>query len=130
MPYSSITTLSNYEREFGVYRASYNVSREEDVDAANAVLRKAVEALQQDEAIKPLLLGEPTYQGVVGLGDQFFTLRVLVRTKALEQWTVQYALDRLVKNHFADAGIEMPKQAVQIYNGDVPQPGINAGIAP
>ena len=92
--------------------------------------RKAVEALQQDEAIKPLLLGEPTYQGVVGLGDQFFTLRVLVRTKALEQWTVQYALDRLVKNHFAEAGIEMPKQAVQIYNGDVPQPGFNAGIAP
>jgi small-conductance mechanosensitive channel len=88
------------------------------VDAANAVLRKAVEALQQDESIKPLLLGEPTYQGVVGLGDQFFTLRVLVRTKALEQWTVQYALDRLVKNHFAAAGIEMPRQAVQLYTDE------------
>src|SRR5471030_1036173 len=118
VPYSSITTLSNYEREFGVYRASYNVSRDEDVDAANAVLREAVEALKQDENIKPLLLGEPTYQGVVGLGDQFFTLRVLVRTKALEQWTVQYALDRLVKNHFAKAGIEMPRQAVQIYKDE------------
>lgn len=122
VPYSSITTLSNYEREFGVYRASYNVSRDEDVDQANAVLRAAVEELQQDEKIKPLLLGEPVYQGVVGLGDQFFSLRVLIRTRALEQWTVQYALDRLVKIHFEKAGIVMPRQAVQIYGGE-PQSG-------
>jgi len=118
VPYSSITTLSNYEREFGVYRASYNVSRDEDVDKANDVLRQAVEELQQDEKIKPLLLGEPTFQGVVGLGDQFFTIRVLVRTRALEQWTVQYALDRLVKIHFEKAGMAMPRQAVQIYKDE------------
>lgn len=118
VPYSSITTLSNYEREFGVYRASYNVSRDEDVDKANDVLRQAVEELQQDEKIKPLLLGEPTFQGVVGLGDQFFTIRVLVRTRALEQWTVQYALDRLVKIHFEKAGMVMPRQAVQIYKDE------------
>jgi len=115
VPYSSITTLSNYEREFGVYRASYSVSREEDVDQVNTVLAQAVDALKEDEAIKGSLLGEPIYQGVVALGDQSFTVRVLIRTKPLEQWNVQYALDRLVKIHFQKAGIAMPKQAMRVY---------------
>lgn len=115
VPYSSITTLSNYEREFGVYRASYSVSREEDIDQVNSVLAEAVEALKEDKTIKGSLLGEPIYQGVVALADQSFTVRVLIRTKPLEQWNVQYALDRLVKIHFQQAGIAMPKQAMRVY---------------
>lgn len=115
VPYSSITTLSNYEREFGVYRASYRVGRDEDVDQVNAVLAEAVEALKQDANVKGSLLGEPIYQGVVELGDQSFSVRVLIRTKALEQWNVQYALDRLVKIHFQKAGISMPKQAMRVF---------------
>jgi len=115
VPYSSITTLSNYEREFGVYRASYSVSRDEDIDEVNAVLAEAVEALKQDESMKGSLIGEPIYQGVVELGDQSFSVRVLIRTKALEQWNVQYALDRLVKIHFEKAGITMPKQAMRVF---------------
>src|SRR5471032_1805942 len=115
VPYSSITTLSNYEREFGVYRASYRVGRDEDVDQVNAVLAEAVEALKQDESVKGSLIGEPIYQGVVELGDQSFSVRVLIRTKALEQWNVQYALDRLVKIHFQKAGISMPKQAMRVF---------------
>ncbi|NWA44113.1 mechanosensitive channel protein [Pseudomonas reactans] len=121
VPYSSITTLSNYEREFGVYRASYRVGRDEDVDQVNAVLAEAVEALKQDESVKGSLLGEPIYQGVVELGDQSFSVRVLIRTKALEQWNVQYALDRLVKIHFQKAGISMPKQAMRVFTEEPPK---------
>lgn len=121
VPYSSITTLSNYEREFGVYRASYRVGRDEDIDQVNAVLAEAVEALKQDESVKGSLLGEPIYQGVVELGDQSFSVRVLIRTKALEQWNVQYALDRLVKIHFQKAGISMPKQAMRVFTEEPPK---------
>ncbi|MFZ4834600.1 mechanosensitive channel protein [Rouxiella sp. Mn2063] len=120
VPYSSITTLSNYEREFGVYRAAYTVSRDEDIDHVNTILTEAVQALWQDENVRGSLLGEPTYQGVVALADQSFTVRVLIRTKALEQWNVQYALDRLVKIHFEKAGITMPKQAMKLYGEDGP----------
>ncbi len=130
VPYSSITTLSNYEREFGVYRAAYTVSRDEDIDHVNTVLTEAVQALWHDENIRGSLLGEPTYQGVVALADQSFTVRVLIRTKALEQWNVQYALDRLVKIHFEKAGITMPKQAMRLYGEDHgphrPKPDVSA----
>ncbi|WP_082203846.1 mechanosensitive channel protein [Winslowiella iniecta] len=114
VPYSSITTLANYAREFGVYRANYTVSRDEDIDHVNQVLQQAVEDLKQDEQVKFFLIGEPVFNGVVALGDRSFTTRVTVRTLALKQWVVQYALDRLVKIHFDRAGISMPQQALQL----------------
>lgn len=120
VPYSSITTLANYAREFGVYRANYTVSRDEDIDRVNEVLHQAVAALKQDEQVKHFLIGEPVFNGVVALGDRSFTTRVTVRTQALKQWVVQYALDRLVKIHFDRAGIGMPQQAMQISRA--PQP--------
>ncbi|MNW19221.1 Moderate conductance mechanosensitive channel YbiO precursor [compost metagenome] len=51
---------------------------------------------------------------MVALGDRSFTTRVTVRTQALKQWVVQYALDRLVKMHFDQADIAMPQQAMQL----------------
>ncbi|MEX3239663.1 mechanosensitive channel protein [Serratia quinivorans] len=114
VPFSSITTLANYAREFGVYRANYSVSRDEDIDHVHEVLHQAVDALKQDDQVKHFLVGEPVFNGVVGLGDRSFTTRVTVRTQALKQWVVQYALDRLVKMHFDQADIAMPQQAMQL----------------
>lgn len=64
--------------------------------------------------MKYFLIGEPVFNGVVALGDRSFTTRVTLRTQALKQWVVQYALDRLVKMHFERAGITMPQQAMQL----------------
>ncbi|CAI0869860.1 mechanosensitive channel protein [Serratia quinivorans] len=114
VPFSSITTLANYAREFGVYRANYSVSRDEDIDHVHQVLHQAVDALKQDDQVKHFLVGEPVFNGVVALGDRSFTTRVTVRTQALKQWVVQYALDRLVKMHFDQADIAMPQQAMQL----------------
>lgn len=114
VPFSSITTLANYAREFGVYRANYSVSRDEDIDHVHEVLHQAVDALKQDDQVKHFLVGEPVFNGVVALGDRSFTTRVTVRTQALKQWVVQYALDRLVKMHFDQADIAMPQQAMQL----------------
>lgn len=114
VPYSSITTLANYAREFGIYRAEYTVSRDEDIDHVTEVLQQAVAALQHDDGVRAFLIGEPAFSGVVALADRSFTIRITVRTQALKQWAVQYALDRLVKIHFEQAGIAMPQQAVQL----------------
>lgn len=114
VPYSSITTVANYAREFGVYRANYVISRDEDIEKANEVLKQAVAELRENPRLKSLLIGEPAFNGVVKLDDISFTLRTTIRTVALQQWTIQYALDKLVKEHFQRAGIKTPHQNVQI----------------
>ncbi|MDN6073578.1 MAG: mechanosensitive ion channel, partial [Enterobacterales bacterium] len=114
VPYSSITPVANYAREFGVYRANYVISRDEDIEKANEVLKQAVAELRDNPRLKSLLIGEPAFNGVVKLDDVSFTLRTTIRTVALQQWTIQYALDKLVKEHFQRAGIKTPHQNVQI----------------
>ncbi|WNN51094.1 mechanosensitive channel protein [Hafnia alvei] len=114
VPYSSITTVANYAREFGVYRANYVISRDEDIEKANEVLKQAVAELRDNPRLKSLLIGEPAFNGVVKLDDVSFTLRTTIRTVALQQWTIQYALDKLVKEHFQRSGIKTPHQNVQI----------------
>lgn len=114
VPYSSITTVANYAREFGVYRTNYVISRDEDIEKANEVLKQAVAELRDNPRLKSLLIGEPAFNGVVKLDDVSFTLRTTIRTVALQQWTIQYALDKLVKEHFQRAGIKTPHQNVQI----------------
>jgi small-conductance mechanosensitive channel len=90
------------------------ISRDEDIEKANEVLKQAVAELRENPRLKSLLIGEPAFNGVVKLDDISFTLRTTIRTVALQQWTIQYALDKLVKEHFQRAGIKTPHQNVQI----------------
>ncbi|TCV98082.1 small-conductance mechanosensitive channel [Biostraticola tofi] len=116
IPYSSITTFANFVRGIGSFVANYDVSRNENIDKVNTILREAVSELMQKPDIGPLVIGEPNFGGVVGLTNQAFTVRVSFTTQALKQWTVRFALDGLVKNHFEAAGIKPPYQAVQVIN--------------
>jgi small-conductance mechanosensitive channel len=116
IPFSSITTFANFVRGIGSFVADYDVSRDENIDHVNKILRDAVTELMNKEDIQALVIGEPDFGGVVGLTNQSFTVRVSFTTQALQQWTVRFTLDGLVKNHFAMAGIKPPYQAVRLID--------------
>ena len=60
------------------------------------------------------MTGESGFAGLVGLTDQPFRVRVSFTTQPLKQWTVRFALDDKVKEHFDAAGIKAPYQRVQV----------------
>ncbi len=62
------------------------------------------------EEIRGLVIGEPSFAGLVGLSNTAFTLRVTFTTLPLKQWTVRFALDTQVKKHFDLAGVRAPVQ--------------------
>ena len=53
------------------------------------------------EDIRGLVIGEPSFAGIVGLTNTAFTLRVSFTTQPLKQWTVRFALDSMVKKEMA-----------------------------
>ncbi|KAF1371074.1 mechanosensitive channel protein [Yokenella regensburgei] len=114
IPWSSITTFANFVRGIGSVVANYDVDRQEDTDSANQALKDAVSALMEQEEIRGLIIGEPTFSGLVGLTNTAFTLRVSFTTLPLKQWSVRYALDAQVKRHFDLAGIRPPVQTYQM----------------
>lgn len=118
IPWSSITTFANFVRGIGSFVANYDVDRREDVGKANRILKEAVTELMVQQDIRMLVIGEPSFAGIVGLTNQAFTVRVSFTTQPLKQWTVRFALDGMVKKHFDAAGIRPPVQRVQVM-----QPG-------
>ena len=121
IPWSSITTFANFVRGIGSFVANYDVDRHEDADKANRALREAVEEVMENDDIRPLVIGQPSFVGIVGLTNTSFTIRVTFTTQPLKQWTVRFALDSMVKKHFDKAGIRPPVQTVQVM-----QPGPDA----
>jgi len=94
--------------------ANYDVDRHEDADKANNALKAAVGELMEQEDIRKLIIGEPTFVGIVGLTNTAFTLRVTFTTQPLKQWTVRFALDSMVKKHFDLADVRPPVQTYQM----------------
>ncbi|SQB20815.1 potassium efflux protein KefA [Citrobacter koseri] len=92
IPWSSITTFANFVRGIGSVVANYDVDRHEDADKANQALKDAVAAVMETEDIRGLIIGEPSFSGIVGLTNTAFTLRVSFTTLPLKQWTVRFAL--------------------------------------
>ncbi|MFP2237966.1 mechanosensitive channel protein [Pseudescherichia vulneris] len=120
IPWSSITTFANFVRGIGSVVANYDVDRSEEVDTANNALKAAVAELMEQDEIRGLVIGEPSFAGLVGLTNTAFTLRVTFTTLPLKQWTVRFALDTQVKKHFDKAGVRAPVQTYQV----LPAPGI------
>lgn len=114
IPWSSLTTFANFVRGIGSFVADYEVDRREDVDTANRALHIAVDELMTQPDIRPLVIREPSFAGIVGLSNTAFTIRVSFTTQPLKQWTVRFALDAMVKKHFDLAGIRPPMQTLQL----------------
>ena len=122
IPWSSITTFANFVRGIGSVVANYDVDRHEDADKANQALKDAVAAVMEKDDIRGLIIGEPSFAGIVGLTNTAFTLRVSFTTLPLKQWTVRFALDSEVKKHFDLANVRPPVQTYQVLPAPVPGP--------
>lgn len=122
IPWSSITTFANFVRGIGSVVANYDVDRHEDADKAKQALKAAVEELMEMEEIRGLVIGEPSFAGIVGLTNTAFTLRVSFTTQPLKQWTVRFALDSMVKKHFDIADVRPPVQTYQVLPAQVSPP--------
>lgn len=131
IPWSSITTFANFVRGIGSVVANYDVDRHENTEKANQALKDAVAELMEMEDIRGLIIGEPTFAGLVGLTNTAFTLRVTCTTLPLKQWTVRFALDSMVKKHFDLADVRAPVQTYQVLPmpGSQPQP-VNESLPP
>ncbi|MFU2168757.1 mechanosensitive channel protein [Lelliottia nimipressuralis] len=119
IPWSSITTFANFVRGIGSVVANYDVDRHEDADKAKQALKSAVEELMEMDDIRGLVIGEPSFAGIVGLTNTAFTLRVSFTTQPLKQWTVRFALDSMVKKHFDIADVRPPVQTYQVLPAPV-----------
>lgn len=118
VPFSSVDTVSNFNREFAYHVGVYGVAYRENTDEVIEHLQAAFEELRADPNHGPNILQDLEIHGVTALADSSVNVRVRIKTVAGTQWAVGRAYNRLVKRHFDAAGIEIPFPHMTLYFGE------------
>jgi small conductance mechanosensitive channel len=117
VPFSAVSTVLNYTRDFSISKLEIGIAYREDVDRVIDVLNQiGVEMLAEPELAKDIL--EPlVVQGVQKLGDSAVIIRARIKTTAGMQWAMRRAFHGRVKKRFDELGIEIPFPHHTVYFG-------------
>jgi small conductance mechanosensitive channel len=107
-PNGAITTLSNMTREYSFYVLDLNVAYKEDSDAVVSALRDVAESLRADHEFGVLILEPLEVLGIERFTDTAMVVRARIKTVPMQQWTVGRELNRRIKKHFDEIGIDAP----------------------
>ncbi len=132
IPFSSVDTVANYMRGYAYHVGEYGIAYREDVDEAVEHLEAAFEELRADPAWAKEILDDLEVSGVTALADSSVNIRVRIMTTPGNQWAVGRAYNRVVKQHFDRAGIEIPFPHLTLYFGqdkDGSAPPANVAVA-
>ena len=117
VPFSTIDKLTNHTRDYGYHYAEYSIAHRENADDAIAQLHLAFQDLMQDPEMAAEVLEDISIPGVTSINQFGFTIRVMIKTTPGNQWAIQRAFNRLVKQHFDAAGIEVPYPQTVLHFG-------------
>ncbi len=108
IPFSSVTTVNNTNRDFANADVVVGVAYKEDTDRVSEILGEIVAEMRAEPDFADKILADFSLWGVDQLGDFAVTIKGQVRTTAGGRWPVQREINRRIKKRFAEAGIEIP----------------------
>lgn len=114
IPNSNIQIVTNRTR--GAMRALVKISiaYEEDIERAIKVLEKVSEDLSKSNEN---IIEGPTVLGVTDFGGSDVVLTVVAKTKPMEQWAVERAMRKAIKEAFNREDIEIPYSKIVVVDG-------------
>ena len=116
IPHGQITAVSNLTHRWSQVVLEVGVAYKENVDHVMDVLMGLARDMRSDAQFGPLIIDEPEMLGVDAFTDSAVTIKLIVRTRPLSQWTVRRELLRRIKNRFDDLGIEIPYPHRTVYH--------------
>jgi small-conductance mechanosensitive channel len=119
VPNGAMGVVTNMTREWSRCVIDVSVSYREDIDRVADVLREIGTELKADPEFAPHILEPLQILGVESLGESGVTIRVMMKTKPPQQWTVGREFRRRIKRAFDTKGIEIPfpQRTVHIEGG-------------
>jgi small conductance mechanosensitive channel len=117
IPFSEITTVKNWAKEFGYALLDVGIAYREDVDEVMEVLRQIGAELEADPEVGQFMLEPIDVWGVDALADSAVIIKARIKTKPLRQHYVRRQFNRLMKRRFDELGIEIPFPHQTLYFG-------------
>lgn len=116
IPHSQMAVVSNMTYGWARAVMSIAIDYREDVDRAMEVLKSLAQQMQVDPQFGPLITSDAELQGIDNLGESSVVIKVLIKTRPIQQWTVKREFLRRVKNRFDQLGIAFafPQQVLHV----------------
>lgn len=115
IPNGEIHVVTNRTR--GSMRAlvTIEIAYEEDIDRAIKVIERVSKSIKD---ANEFIIDGPTVQGVIALSSSGVEIRVVAKTIAMEQWSVERDLRKKIKEAFDRENIEIPYPKMVLYKGE------------
>ena len=108
VPNGQIVRVGNKSQEWSRALLDVQVAYDTDLGAAMQVIKEVADALWHDADVSHSILEEPEVWGVEGFGPDGVTIRLVVKTRPADQWTVLRELRSRLKVALDHAGVEIP----------------------
>jgi len=105
IPHSAITVVENLSKEWSRVDFTIDVAYEVPVEDALRVLRTVASQLYDEDQWRKLILEPPEVLGIDEIDHAGILIRVWLKTKPLEQWTVAREFRYRLKRAFEQEGI-------------------------
>ena len=120
IPFSDVTTVINYTREFAFAVLEIGVAYKEDVDRVTQVIEEVGQELRQDPDQQVHILDDLQVQGLDRFDDSAVVIKARIKTAPGMQWAIRRAFNRLLKRRFDAEGIEIPFPQQTIWFAEEP----------
>ncbi|MEX0809094.1 MAG: mechanosensitive ion channel domain-containing protein [Dongiaceae bacterium] len=117
VPFSSVTTVKNFTRDFGYAIMDISVAYRENTDEVVETIREVGAGMGEDPDLKRDILAPIDVFGVQELGDSSVVIRARFMTRPMMQWAIKREFLRRIKLAFDEKGIEMPFPHRTVYFG-------------
>ena len=118
IPNGEIRRVGNRSQGWARALVDVEVAYSTDLDDATRTIERVAHELHVDEQWAPKLLEQPEVWGVEELGPDGIRVRLVAKTRPLEQWKVARELRARLKVAFDQAGIEVSAQKVVPTTGE------------
>jgi small conductance mechanosensitive channel len=108
VPNGEIKRVANKSQQWSRAVLDIPVALETDIETAKRVIKETADELWETPPWSTMILGEPEVWGVEDLGPNGVVIRLVVKTRPLEQWAVARELRARIKRAFDHAGIRVP----------------------
>jgi small-conductance mechanosensitive channel len=117
IPYGQLGAVKNSSRDWVIDKMTIGVTYDTDLDKAKKIIKKIGQSLAEDAEFKDKILEPLKMQGVEQFGDYAIELRIKMKTKPNEQFTIRRRAYAMIKKAFAENGIHFAQPTVQVAGG-------------
>ena len=116
VPNSEIRTVTNYTSNWSQVDLKIPIAYHSDMEKAISLIEEISNSMMRDQSYRKDILEKPAFLGVDDFSNQGIILRVWIKTKPLQQWSIGREYRRRIKLAFDKAGIELslPQQKIWI----------------